>query len=149
MTAPMRVNVNPALLRWARERAHLPLEALLERFPKLREWESGAGKPTLRQLEAFADATAAPFGYLFLSAPPEEELPIPDFRTLSDRPIRRPSSNLLDTIFDMQRRQAWLREDRIEAGYEPLSFVGSVTTDAKPRNSSGSVCGGCYCRRRR
>jgi Zn-dependent peptidase ImmA (M78 family) len=128
----MRVDVKPALLHWALERARLPEETLLRKFPKLREWEAGTTKPTLRQVEAFADATAAPLGYLLLPAPPEEELPIPDFRTLDDRPIRRPSGNLLDTIFDMQRRQAWLREDRIEAGYEPLPFIGSVTADAAP-----------------
>jgi Zn-dependent peptidase ImmA (M78 family) len=132
MLATMRVEVKPALLRWARERAGLPADALQRRFPKLPEWEEGTAQPTMRQLEAFADATAAPFGYLFLSEPPQEALPIPDFRTLDDEQIRRPSPNLIDTIFDMQRRQAWLREDRIEAGHDPLSFVGSVTDQAVP-----------------
>ena len=139
MPAPTRINVNPALLRWARERAQLTLDDLLRRFPKIREWESGAEKPTLRQLDAFANATSAPFGYLFLPVPPKEELPIPDFRTLGDQPIRRPSPSLLDTIFDLQRRQAWLREDRIEAGYDPLSFVGSVTTDAAPAKVASAM----------
>src|SRR5581483_3495536 len=146
--ASIRVDVKPALLRWARERARLREETLLRQFPKLREWEAGTTKPTLRQVEAFADATASPLGYLFLPEPPEDALPIPDFRTLDDQPIRRPSANLLDTIFDMQRRQAWLREDRIEAGHEPLPFIGSVTADAAPariaaamRRTVGAVAG--------
>ncbi len=84
-----RVEVKPELLRWARERARLPMETLLQRFPKLREWEAGEAQPTFRQLEAFADTTAAPFGYFFLPEPPDEPLPIPDFRTLGDKPIRR------------------------------------------------------------
>jgi Zn-dependent peptidase ImmA (M78 family)/transcriptional regulator with XRE-family HTH domain len=128
----IRVDVKPELLRWARERARLSVEDLLHRFPKLREWEASEAKPTFRQLEAYADTTNAPFGYFFLPDPPEEPLPIPDFRTLGDKPIRRPSPNLLDTIFDMQRRQDWLREERIEEGQEPLPFVGSATTDAAP-----------------
>lgn len=132
MPATMRVEVKPALVRWARERAGLPADDLLRRFPKLHQWEEGTAKPTLRQLEDFAGATTVPFGYLFLAEPPQETLPIPDFRTLDDRPVRRPSPNLLDTIFDMQRRQAWLRDDRIEAGYDPLPFVGSVTAQALP-----------------
>jgi Zn-dependent peptidase ImmA (M78 family) len=128
----IRVDVKPELLRWARERARLSVEDLLHRFPKLREWEAREAQPTFRQLEAYADTTNAPFGYFFLPEPPEEPLPIPDFRTLGDKPIRRPSPNLLDTIFDMQRRQDWLREERIEEGQEPLPFVCSATTDAAP-----------------
>jgi Zn-dependent peptidase ImmA (M78 family) len=132
MPATMRVEVNPVLLRWARDRAGLTVDDLLHRFPKLSEWEAGTAKPTLRQLEAFASAVAVPFGYLFLPEPPQETLPVPDFRTLDDRQVTRPSPDLLETIFDMQRRQAWLRDDRIEAGYDPLSFVGSVTAQALP-----------------
>lgn len=127
-----RVDVKPELLRWARERARMPVEDLLHRFPKLREWEAGSEKPTFRQLEAFADATAAPFGYFFLTEPPDEPLPIPDFRTLGDKPVRRPTPDLLDTVFDVQRRQDWLREERIEEGQAPLAFVGSATADAAP-----------------
>src|SRR5262249_14923598 len=103
--AAMRVQVRPQLLRWARDRASLEPGDLVSRFPRLQEWEAGTTKPTLRQLEAFADATAAPLGYMFLPEPPDEPLPIPDLRTLDDQPVRRPSRNLLDTVFDMQRRQ--------------------------------------------
>src|SRR5258708_15716710 len=137
----MRVEVKPALLRWARERAGLAEDALLQRFPKLHQWEEGTSKPTLRQLEDFAGATTVPFGYLFLAEPPQETLPIPDFRTLDDRPVRRPSPNLLDTIFDMQRRQAWLRDDRIEAGYDPLPFLRSVTAPTLPARGAGPLRG--------
>lgn len=130
--AMARVDVKPQLLRWARERSRLPPEALSKRFPKVAEWESGAAKPTLRQLETFANATTTPLGYFFLPEPPDEALPIPDFRTLADRPIGRPSPNLLDTIFDMQRHQAWLREERIEEGASPFPFVRWATPDAAP-----------------
>ena len=141
MPAPttMRVEIKPALLRWARERARLPVEKLVQRFPKLPEWEAGEAKPTLRQLEAFANATSAPFGYLFLSEPPEETLPVPDFRTLGDKPVRRPSPNLLDTIFDLERRQAWLREERIDEGQSPLPFIGSATPDAAPTRVAAAM----------
>ena len=130
--AALRVEVRPQLLRWARERAGLEPDDLTSRFPRLQEWEAGTAKPTLRQLEAFADATAAPLGYMFLPEPPEEPLPIPDFRTLDERPVQRPSRNLLDTIFDLQRRQAWLRDERIEEGQSPLPFVASATAEAVP-----------------
>jgi hypothetical protein len=60
-----RMEVRPELLRWAVDRAGVPREALLKRFPRLADWESGAAKPTLRQLEEFADATTTTLGYLF------------------------------------------------------------------------------------
>jgi len=67
-----RVDVRPDLLRWARERAGLSVADLAGRFPKLADWETGAARPTLKQLERFAKATRVPIGYLFLEAPPDE-----------------------------------------------------------------------------
>ncbi len=119
-----RVPIKPELLRWARERAARTVEEFGKKFPKLELWERGEAQPTLKQLEAFAKATHVPIGYLFLPEPPEERLPIPDFRTVSDGALEKPSPGLLDTIFTMQRRQAWLREERIECEAEPLDFVG-------------------------
>ena len=123
-----RVAVRPAMLRWARERASLAAEDLTRKsaLKRLPLWEHAEEKPTFKQLEAFAKATHVPIGYLFLPEPPEERLPIPDFRTVSDGALERPSPDLLDTIFTMQRRQAWLREERIECEAEPLDFVGSA-----------------------
>jgi hypothetical protein len=66
-----------------------------------------------------------PLGYLFLDEPPDETLPIPDFRTVGATPIERPSPNLQGTIQAMKRRQAWLRDYLIEEGQAPLDFVGS------------------------
>ena len=87
----IRVAVKPELLRWARERCGLAQQDLAagSRFGKLPEWESGQAKPALRQVEAFADAVRAPVGYLFLKAPPEKEMPIPDFRTVGGQPLAR------------------------------------------------------------
>ena len=87
------------MLTWARERARIDPGALLRRFPKLQEWEDGAAQPTLKQLEAFARATHAPVGQLFLNEPPVETLPIPDFRTIGNAEIARPSPDLLDMIY--------------------------------------------------
>ena len=121
-----RVSVKRELFRWARERAGLDAAVLIEHFPKYAAWESGDAQPTLRQLEALAKKTLTPIGYFFLLEPPEEKLPIPDFRTLGDRAVARPSPNLLETIHTMQRRQDWMRDDLLEAGAEPLSFVGTA-----------------------
>lgn len=100
-------------------------------MPGLPAWERGDKQPTMKQLERFAKVTCVPLGYLFLPEPPEERIPIPDFRTLQGK-VHRPSPNLLDTIHAMQRRQAWLREDQIECEAEPLDFVGNARLTDDP-----------------
>lgn len=123
----MRVSVRPELLRWACDRTRLdPLE-IEDRFPQYAAWERGEKQPTLNQLERFAKATHTPIGFLLLEKPPEEEVPIPDFRTMADRYFDRPSPNLLDTIYMCQQRQDWYRDFARSAGFEKLAFVGSLS----------------------
>ena len=139
-----RVPVKPALLRWARERARYGREGLSKRFPKIEAWERGEVQPTLKQLKAFAKATHAPFGYFFLTEPPVESIPIPDFRTVANLPLDRPSLDLIDTINLCEERQDWYR-DFAQAEKEPqLEFVGSarvsddiVETAAQMRHALG------------
>jgi Zn-dependent peptidase ImmA (M78 family) len=96
------------------------------RFKKLNLWESGKENPTLKQLESFAKAVHVPFGYLFLQSPPAELLPIQDFRTFDNKPVLRPSPNLLDTIYACQERQAWYKEFAMMTRQPPCDYVGSV-----------------------
>lgn len=122
----LRVDVATELYRWAVERSRVDVSELQRKFPKLSEWQAGEASPTLKQLERFAAATKAPIGYFFLPEPPEERLPVADFRTVADASKASPSPDLLDTLYAMQRRQWWLREDLVDAGADPLSFVGSA-----------------------
>lgn len=124
----VRAEVRPELLVWARERSGLEFDALAHRFPRLEEWERGIRAPTLKQLESFATATHTPVGFLFLPEPPEERVPIPDYRTMGDVGIGRPSPDLLDTIFQCQQRQEWYRDFAQLSGEDPVAFVGSLTT---------------------
>ncbi len=125
----IRVDVKPEMLRWARERAGLDPNNLSGKFRKLDDWETGTVQPTLKQLEAFARAVHVPIGYLFLTSPPDEPVPIPDFRTLAGRNVTRPSPNLLDTIYACQERQSWYREYARIEGRTELEFVNSATVD--------------------
>jgi Zn-dependent peptidase ImmA (M78 family) len=133
-----RVEVKPDLLRWARERAGFDLDEVARRFPQLEAWEHGAAHPTLRQIERFAKATHTPVGFLFLQEPPIERVPIPDFRTVDNEHIGRPSPDLLDTIYICQQRQEWYRDFARSTGEEPLPFVGSarLTSDIEATASS-------------
>jgi Zn-dependent peptidase ImmA (M78 family)/transcriptional regulator with XRE-family HTH domain len=127
---PVRVDVNPELLAWARQRSGLAIGDLAHRFPKLAAWEQGQQLPTFKQLESYAQATHTPVGFLFLPEPPQEQVPIPDYRTIGDSGVRRPSPDLLDTIYQCEQRQDWYREFAQVNQEEPVEFVGSLTTAA-------------------
>ena len=128
----LRVSVKPELLRWACERSGRGYDYLANKFAKLPEWEKGTTQPTFKQLEHFAKTTYTPFGYLLLDEPPEDTLPIPDFRTLSGNQPKRPGANLLDTIYTMQQRSALLRELLEEDDCDPLDFVDSAKLSDSP-----------------
>ncbi len=134
-----RVNLNPELLRWARKRARLSTEELFKRYPKLDAWEKGDLQPTLKQLEAFAKTTHAPIGYFFLSEPPIEELPIPDFRTMGSSGIRGFGPNLLDMINLCLERQDWYREFAQTHREDRRSFVGSAKLQTETTRAANSI----------
>jgi Zn-dependent peptidase ImmA (M78 family) len=134
-----RVSIKRELFQWAQERSRLSVDALSEKFPKYPQWLTGDAEPTMKQLEKFAAHTFTPLGYFFLAEPPEERLPIPDFRTVTDRRISRPSPHLLDTIYAVQLRQEWMRGFLIEQGEPPLAFIGSRTLLDTPEGVAADI----------
>jgi len=123
----MRVDINPELLQWACERAGLDTQIVSRRVPQLHAWVEGKIKPTLKQVERFANIVHAPVGFLFLPKPPVESLPIPDFRTIGNAHVGHPSPDLLETIYICQQRQEWYRDFSRITGESPCPFVGSAT----------------------
>ena len=131
--------VTPNVLTWARHRRGLDTAALAGKLnvkpDAVSDWESGERRPTFRQAKQLAQHLYIPFGYLYLSEPPIEELPIRDFRSMAGRPQMTPSADLLDLLNHMLGKQQWFREYREAEGYEPLSFVGRF----KPTDSVNEV----------
>src|SRR5665811_1655623 len=129
VTMVLRVDVSSTVLECAIERSGIDRTALTRRFAKLDAWETGMASPTLRQLESFAKATHTPIGFLFLSEPPIEAVPIQDFRTFAGTPVARPSPDLLDTIYQCQQRQEWFHDYARANGFDPVPFVGSCSIE--------------------
>lgn len=111
----------------------LELEA---RFPRLSQWESREVEPTLKQLEDYARATHAPIGYLFLPTPPDEPLPIPDFRTMAGRLVTRPSPK--PARHNLYLSGTAFLVSRICAGDRPASVVFRGLRDDR-----NCTCKGC------
>ncbi|VEG28354.1 ImmA/IrrE family metallo-endopeptidase [Actinomyces howellii] len=137
--AAVRVDVAPDLLRWAVRRARWDDATVRKRAPKLDDWIAGVSRPTLKQIEDFANNTHAPLGMLFLPEPPVEDVPIPDMRTLRDVGVSEPSVDLLETIYLCQLRQDWYRDEVMDAQAASLGFVGSATLDTPAQEVAGHI----------
>ncbi|WP_395153860.1 ImmA/IrrE family metallo-endopeptidase [Ilumatobacter sp.] len=135
----VRVEVSPEVLRWARTRSGIDDETWTIRFKDYDAWVNGDKTPTVKQLQSFATRAYAPFGQLLLAEPPQEEVPIPDFRTVGNRPVAQPTADLLDVIYQCQRRQDWYRTNQLILGADELSFVGSLTTETPIAEAAGEL----------
>jgi Zn-dependent peptidase ImmA (M78 family) len=138
----LQLSLQPHVLQWARERVGLEPETLARKIgvkpDRVYEWEE-SGRISLNQADKLAHHTYTPLGYLYLPEPVEDQLPIPDFRTFDDRQMTLPSPNLLETVQLMQRRQVWMREELIEAGSEPQTFVGSLELEESPEKAATAI----------
>lgn len=136
----LQITLQPEVLQWARERAGFGLSELARKLKmspeRVSEWERN-GRISVAQADRLAQLTHTALGFLYLAEPPEERLPIPDFRTRDNAPSWSP--DLLETIYLMQRRQAWMRDELIEGGAEPLDFIGACNTGVHPRQVGAAM----------
>lgn len=130
-------NVNPDILRWARETAGLTLEEAAEKLSvrkargrspvdRLIDLEAGDVEPTRPMLVKMAKQYRRPLLTFYLSEPPRRGDRGQDFRTL---PADQPASDeaLLDALIrDVQARQGLVRAvlDE-EEEMEHVAFIGS------------------------
>jgi len=142
----MKVTLQPKVLQWARRRAGLSETVLGKRLgiaagptERVIQWERD-GVITYKRAVKLAEKTHTPFGYLFLPEPPEEKLPVTDYRTVgssgADEP---PSPELLDVLFDAMRKQSWYRDYLIELGGQRLDFVGTARIEENPLELAGRI----------
>jgi Zn-dependent peptidase ImmA (M78 family)/DNA-binding XRE family transcriptional regulator len=120
--------ISNAVLRWARERSGATeaqlADALKVKPEQIQAWEKGETFPPFGKAQELAKRLYVPFGYLFLSEPPDEKPPIPDLRTLDPNSPQKPSPGFLDLLNDVLVKQLWYREHQKEIGEAPLPFVG-------------------------
>lgn len=125
-------NINSNIINWAITRAGNNLDEFYLDNPDVLDWIKGDKKPTIKQLENFTHKVHVPFGYMFMTEPPKEEIPIPFFRT-GQAPRDKVSLNVYHTIQIIKDRQNWLTNYLRESEYSDLDFVGkyNVNSDYK------------------
>lgn len=90
MAQTVRVEINPEVLRWARELGGFSIEELARaagtKPARVEEWEEGDLEPTLPQLRKVAWALRRPTAFFFLPEVPQPDLPRPpDYRSVPDQ----------------------------------------------------------------
>lgn len=120
------VDINPSVISWALSQSDISQlgNKLMDNITK---WINGTKSPTFNQMEDFSKKSNIPLGYFFLDTPPEEKIGLLDFRTIDNLKHLNPSRNLIDTIYEMERIQDWMREYRIDSGFDELPLVGSLS----------------------
>ena len=138
-------HLNPVVLRWALSRAGkepADLAVALRQPPeKIEGWLEGVSRPTFRQAQNIARRLWVPFGYLFLSAPPEEPLPLPDFRRSPGGADAAASINLRAVVYDALRKQDWYRDYRLDDDGSPLPVVGAFPDGASVSETASGIVG--------
>ncbi|MCC8120363.1 MAG: ImmA/IrrE family metallo-endopeptidase [Bacteroidales bacterium] len=125
------IEVPKERLCWTFQRAGLSEEQAINAFPNLHSWLSGEKKPTYRQLEAFCDKFHLPFGYLFLSELPKEDLPFTMFRGNVNQNGQF-DLNVYDTVMTVCGRQEWLEEYIEDNEIETCKIIGAITLLTPP-----------------
>ncbi len=105
----------------------------------LNAWINGDSRPTFQQALLFAKKLNIPFGYLYLSTPPPENLPLPDLRTIAGTTSEKPSPNFLDVLYDALRKQTWYHDYLKEEGGSPVPFIAKFSLDSDPNSVAEDI----------
>lgn len=137
-------NVNPDILRWARETAGLAPEEAVQKLgintargvkpvDRLEQMEAGEVAPTRPMLVKMSKQYRRPLLSFYLSAPPRQGDRGQDFRTLPAA-LAMIDNALVDAVVrDIRARQSLVRatlEEEDEA--ETLRFIGTAHTSEQP-----------------
>ena len=133
------ITLSREVLNWAAERAGGSLRSFAESIAKRdKDRERIAeGRLTVPQAEKLAKRARIPFGYLFLTSPPEVTRPrIPDLRQIQDaEPL---SEEFYETLEDALTKQEWFAEYLREQEAQTLSIIGKFSLTERPSRKTVS-----------
>ena len=144
----LRITLQPAVLRWARERAKLDIAELARKVGVRPERVATSGIPrspdsnprgSARQVRKSPYLGYARESFGIRTSHPTYRLRISDFRTRRGDALQRPSPDLLETVYLMQRRQAWMHDDLVEEQSDPLGFVAAYGLDSPPQRVAAAM----------
>lgn len=135
-----RANITPKVLKWARETAKLSESDAAAKASvkeeKIKEWERGESKPTIRQAKILATAYQRSFAIFFLPEIPNDFQPLQDFRKKGSQEL---STSTLFIIREIQQKQSWISEENKENEIQELPFVGKFSLTDNPESIAQDI----------
>lgn len=144
MAQSIKVEVNPAVLKWARTSIGLSAEAAAKKIDVsldvLSAWELGDEFPTLSKLRAAAKNYKRPLAVFFLAEVPSDFQTMHDFRRLSDG---APVSATPELLYEIRRAHS-RRLDALDLAkdldFEMEGFTAFTTrVDANPEDVAAKI----------
>jgi transcriptional regulator with XRE-family HTH domain len=109
--------INSKILTWALDRSRMSRSDVAAKVKvseqQIRNWERNE-PPPFSKARSLAKVLQVLFGYFYLKRPPEDDLPIPDFRRLGRE--YRPTPELLKLVNDVLVRQDCFKDYLKETG---------------------------------
>jgi len=130
----VKLPINPAILRWARESQNLLIEDVALKMNKstdaIEAWEKGDSSPTYVQLETLAYTVfKRPVAVFFFPEPPEEVTPKNSFRTLPESEVEELAPTFLRVFRQAQAMQINLEELTDGRNPAPKKMIQDLTFD--------------------
>ena len=134
------------MVLWARNRVQISPEDLAKKMSvsvdKVKAWEdeNEPEYPTFNQAVNLSSKLRVPLGYLYLAEPPVEDIPIPDLRTIANKPLTNPSVDFIDTLYDAYRKQDWFKTYLLQEAVSELEFAGKYTINDNLKTIASDIC---------
>ncbi len=144
-SAPDQIEVEPSVLKWARESIGLDLERASRRIgvvkATIEKWEAGEASPSLPQLRKAAAAYKRPLAVLLLSRPAKDFDALRDFRVGSEGDAATPSSELTSEYWRaLMQREVILEIGDLGALPEiELRDPAAITLDTPPEEAGSQI----------
>lgn len=135
--------VKPELLRWARDSSGLSVEAAAKKVQvkaeRLRSWETGESRPTIKQLRKLGRAYKRPIAVFYLSEAPKDFQAMHDFRRLPGEFDTKESPELRLAIRQARYRREVALELFESLGEQAPRFDLSASLDDDPEATAATA----------
>lgn len=135
--------VTPEVLKWARQSLGLTVEEIAGRLgtsvERVKQWEAGERRPTIRQARLWADATKRPLVVFYLPEPPKDFKPLRDFRQLPGGADDALSPDLRYQIRTAYEQRELVLELLEEAEEQATPLALSISSDDDPEEAGAKM----------
>ena len=141
--AATKALIKPIMLSWTRKRAKVTVEAAAKAASvapeTVEDWEAGREAPSLNQLRALAGKYHFPLAVFYLAEPPDDFMPLRDFRRLPEAGEQDISPNLAYHIRNAYERRELAIELREDLREETASFPLRATLSDDPERVGRAI----------